>query len=159
MKILVVYYSRSGNTAAVGEQIAKRLGADAEEIGESSGRGGALGYLRCGREAAMKKKPKINAMKKKASAYDLVIIGTPIWAFTMASPVRTFLSEYGPGCRSVAFFATHGGSGADRAFKEMREISGKAPVAELSVSEQQIKDSKSKEMVERFCLGLKAIGK
>ena len=40
------------------------------------------------------------------SIYDLVIIGTPVWAGRCSSPVRSFLVEYGGELRQVAYVIT-----------------------------------------------------
>jgi menaquinone-dependent protoporphyrinogen IX oxidase len=59
--------------------------------------------------------------------YDLVLIGTPIWACTMASPVRSFLQEYKEKLPRVAFFCTMGGDDASDTFSEMEDLSEKLP--------------------------------
>ena len=54
MKVLVVYYSRTGNTKFVAEAIAQSLEADIEEIKDKKNRMGVFGFLRCGYEAIFK---------------------------------------------------------------------------------------------------------
>ena len=101
-------------------------------------RAGPIGWLLAGGESTMKKSPEINKPKRDASKYDLVIVGTPIWAFTMASPVRTFLTKYGKAIKRAAFFATMDGSGDKRAFEAMASLTGKQPVATLTVYKKEI---------------------
>ena len=55
MKVLVVYYSRTGNTRFVAEAVAQSLKADIEEIRDRKNRMGIFGFLRCGYEAIFKK--------------------------------------------------------------------------------------------------------
>ena len=49
--ILIVYYSRTGVTRRVAEQIARRVGADAVAIRDVRSRDGVLGYVRSAMEA------------------------------------------------------------------------------------------------------------
>ncbi|MFO7710637.1 MAG: flavodoxin [Candidatus Woesearchaeota archaeon] len=129
MKTLIIYFSRTETTRKVAEALAKRLKADIERITEPKDREGALGYLRSGKEASLKQLPRINPIKSNPGQYDLVIIGTPVWAFTMASPIRSFLTPNT--LKKVAFFCTMNGSGAKRTFKDMQALAGQ-PIAEAS---------------------------
>ncbi len=51
MKTLVVYYSRTGNTKLIGDELAAVLGADVEELKDRDDRSGRMGYIRAGRDA------------------------------------------------------------------------------------------------------------
>ena len=79
MKILVTFYSRTGNTRKIGNEIAEKLKADADEVVDKKPRGGVKGYLFAGRDAMKKKLAEIEYRKDPAE-YDLVIIGIPVWA-------------------------------------------------------------------------------
>jgi menaquinone-dependent protoporphyrinogen IX oxidase len=95
-------------------------------------------------EASLRWNAKILPTKRDPSKYDLVVIGTPIWAFTLSSPVRSYLSQNRSRFKKVAFYCTLGGSGDERAFKEMETASGKKPIAVLplkEISKQNIKES------------------
>jgi len=74
LKVLVVYYSRSGNTKLVAEAIAQSLGADVEEIKDERNRMGVFGFLRCGYEAVFKKLVDIEVSGKNLGGYDLIIV-------------------------------------------------------------------------------------
>ena len=113
MKILIVYYSRTGLTKKVGAKLAAALSADQEVITDKTERAGVIGYLRCGREAIKKEQPDIDPIKFDPAAYDLVIVGTPVWAAHMSSPIRSYLSEQKDKIKRIAFFATQGGTTAD----------------------------------------------
>jgi len=142
MKSLVVYYSRTGLTKKVARRLAVELGAETEEIIDKKDRSGALGYLLSGREAMQKKLADIEPLKLDPANYDLVIIGTPTWAYSMSCAVRTYLTEQSGRLQQVAFFATHGGDGGQRAVSLMEELSGKKARASLVVtSKEAVKDS------------------
>lgn len=51
MKILITYYSRTGNTKNIAEKIKKTLNCDIEEIKEKVNRLGIWGYIQSGRES------------------------------------------------------------------------------------------------------------
>lgn len=137
MAALVVFYSRTGNTKRVAEALAKGLKCDADEILETKGRGGVLGYMGAGMDAKMKRASEIRETSKDPSDYDIAIIGTPIWAWTVSAPVRAYLSKNREKLRKVAFFCT--GTNPGTTFAEMEGICGKKPVATLLVDEKDVK--------------------
>ena len=132
-KILLVFYSRTGTTKKAAQFIGGKISCDIEEIIDPADRSGAIGWLRCGREATLKTLPEINPISKKPADYNLVIIGTPIWSYNMASPVRTFLTQNKDRFKKVAFFCTMGGSGSERAFGDMETICRQPPLATLAL--------------------------
>jgi flavodoxin len=138
MKSLVVYYSRTGKTRIVAEQIAKKLNADIEEIVDLKNRRGIIGYLSGGKDAMKKTLTKIKKSVKNPLGYDLVVIGTPIWASKMVPAVRTYLKN--SKIKKAAFFYTAGGSGSEKAFEDMKETIGKAKImGQLGLSGKDIR--------------------
>ena len=117
MKPLVVFYSRTGTTKKVAESLKKLLKCDSEEILDVKSRKGPIGYLMSGREASMKKLARIKETKKNPSFYDIVLIGTPVWAGTMSTPVRTYISQNKVNFKKVAFFWFNHTFGAFMPFK------------------------------------------
>jgi flavodoxin len=153
MKALVVFYSRTGNTGKVAQALARELGAAAAGISEPGSRAGIFGYLGAGRDATLKRLTPIEPLAFDPAGYDLIVLGTPVWAFTMASPVRTFLTENAAKLKAVAFFCTEGGNGHDRTFRHMEELAGKKPVATLALLEKELKadfGAKVKEFAKRL---------
>ncbi|MFH1642358.1 MAG: flavodoxin [Nanoarchaeota archaeon] len=138
-KQLVVYYSRTGTTKTVAELISNKLKCDIVEVTDNINRKGPLGYIRCGKEAMTKKLPKINGLKKDPASYEVVIIGTPIWGFSLSSPIRSFLTEYKDKLKKVSFFCTQGGSGGKNAFSQMEKITEKKPIAAMILDTIEIK--------------------
>ena len=136
-KAPIVYHSRSGHTRRVAQALAQRLDADLEEIRIVQPLDGWLGYAVCAIESLAELTPALRPMRKDPGAYDLVIIGTPVWFWNIASPVRSWLATH-PLKRRVAFFCTMGGSGASRAFAAMTELAGREPVATLALIDRDI---------------------
>jgi NAD(P)H-dependent FMN reductase len=155
-RTLVVSYSRGGNTRRLARAIAKELGADHEEIRDRADRAGITGYLRCVLEAVLEVSTEIAPLRRDLSHYDLVVVGTPVWATSVSSPVRTFLWLERRRLPAVAFFATLGGVGSERAFGQMRALAGRAPAATLAVRENELARGGAAERVEEFAGALRA---
>jgi flavodoxin len=141
MKILVVYFSRTGHTRTLARQIAAALRADLDEIQDDSNRRGILGYLRSGSEAWFGRRANIWPPGQPPQAYDLVLIGTPVWRASVCSPVRTYLADHAAELKQVAFFATMGQFGGERALRQMQAACGKEPLATLALTERQLAGS------------------
>jgi len=148
MKTLVAYYSRTGNTNKIAKQIAKELKTDIDEIKDKTNRKGFLNLIKAGFHAISRKETKIKT-KKDPSKYDLVIIGTPVWAGRETPAVRTYLKNNK--FNKVAFFCTCG-SKQGKSFRNMQRLS-KKPLAKLKIKEKQVPGSKNQ--VKKFCVYLK----
>lgn len=121
MKCLVLYYSFSGNARLIAETVAKELNADLEELKpvkplNASG----AGYVMWGlRQLVSQNKPPLLPLKHNANAYDLIVIGTPVWSYTVTPPIRTFLEEHRFTSKKIALFCCHGGN-YGKALDDMR---------------------------------------
>lgn len=136
-KILVVYYSRTGTVGRVASHLADQLGADLEPIEEERSRAGWAGYVQSALEAIAKGLPTIHT-DKEPRKYDLVVVGTPVWTGTMASPVRAYLMAHRGEFARSAFFAVMAGRGGEQTVREMQIASGaakNAPTIVLTQSE------------------------
>jgi len=153
-KALVVFYTRTGTTKKLAEDIAKTLGTDIEEIIDTKDRKGAVGYLTAGRDAMQKRLTKIKPAKKDPANYDVVAIGTPIWGWAMTPAVRTYISQNSHKFKRVAFFCTMGGSGGMKAFAEMEKLL-KKPLAVLELKTEEVKGGTHLEKVKEFCRKVK----
>ncbi len=150
MKALVVFYSKTGLTKEVAVHISEELNCDIEEIFDVKSRKGILGYIRSVIESAFKKMPEIKKTEINPEEYDVVIMGTPVWAENMASPVRTYLFNNNEKMDKVAFFCTMLGSGNKRAFLEMERVSESEPLACLALTSKEIKQEKHIKKVREF---------
>lgn len=153
-RTLVVYYSRSGNTRRVARAIAAGLQADIEELADPMERQGRWGYLRCTFEALFARPVRLRALAHDPGAYDLVIVGTPVWVGRPSSVVRTFLERYRHRLPGVAFFITHGGSARERVLATMTELAGSYPVATMAVRERDVRCGDVDGLVDRFVVAL-----
>lgn len=153
-RILVVYFSLTGNTRQLAERIAERCDAQVEEIRETRPREGFLGTVRTVFQALTRRSSPIGPAVHRPQDYDLVVIGTPVWMGNLPPPVRSFLERNPAGFRNVALFCTEGASGAERVLGQMRALVGKEPVATLIVTESELKGGEFEEPFERFVTAL-----
>jgi len=156
MKTLVVVYSRTGNTLSLSKRIADELKADLEVIEDNIDRKGILGFLRSGYESLRKKIPPIAEPKHNPGDYELIIIGTPIWAGGMSSPVRAYLMRFRGQLRKVAFFATSAGGGHGKALAKMAELAAAEPLATVEITSHRIGKGKETEALKTFLEAIKS---
>ena len=105
-KVLIVYYSLTGSTRFIAETLKDSIEADLLElkpIKELNPDKGTT-YMWGGAQATMKKKPNLKPIEMKPLDYDLVIIGTPVWAWTITPPIRSFLSMFDLTDKKVALW-------------------------------------------------------
>jgi flavodoxin len=150
MKVLVVYFSRTGNTRKVAQAVAEKLGAAIEEITDRVDRRGILGYLRSASGGWFGGDSTIDQAKFDPALFDLVIIGTPIWRFSVSTPVNHYIENHATKFNKVAFFCTMGGSGNERTFRQMQSLCGKVPVATMAIREAVVKQGQSGKAIEVF---------
>ncbi|AWV05433.1 flavodoxin (plasmid) [Burkholderia sp. JP2-270] len=136
-KVLVVFYSRTGTTRRAASALAAMLDADVEEIIVTRGRLGPFGYLRSLVEAVNRKPAEIVAPKRDPSAYDLVVIGSPVWAGCVSSPVRAYLEANWRRLPHVACFCSFAQRSAESALAQMRMLARKSPLAECHVTPRE----------------------
>lgn len=142
MNALVVYYSRTGRTRKAAEEIASALSADLEELRDNKKRSGPIGFIKSGIEARSGRTVNLEPLSHDPATYDIVVVGTPVWAGTMSSPVRTFLQETDLSKSRVAWFCTAGSNDQDMhkgCFNAMTEESGLTPLATIGFGTGSLK--------------------
>jgi flavodoxin len=149
MKILVLFYSRTGTTRQVGLEIANQLKCDNEEIIDLKDRMGPINWLGAGRDAMKKRLTEIKEIPRDIGTYDLIIIGSPNWAGSICPAIRTFLEKNKSNIKKAAFFCTMGGDKPGNVFIQMEEYCSK-PAAILSVQTKEVKDKSYINKLENF---------
>lgn len=154
-RILVVCYSRSGTTRKMASAIAESLGADLEEICDYSDRRSVGGYVRSLLDAIGKRSVDIVPGGRDVAAYDLVVIGTPVWAGMPCAPVRAWLTANKAHLRHIAVFCSLGGRGSHTTFDEMGRLAGRTPLARCKVTRRDIRQGKDRALIGDFVAALK----
>ena len=120
-KMLVLYYSQTGNTKAVAEEIANKLGADIEEITmvDPYDPDFQATIERCMKEREQEILPTINPVKADLASYDVIFLGYPVWFGTYAPPVITFLNSADLSGKKIVPFCTFGSGGLESSVKDL----------------------------------------
>ncbi|MFH1722548.1 MAG: flavodoxin [Candidatus Altiarchaeota archaeon] len=153
MSSLVVYFSKTGNTKFVAEEVFKASGADIEEIVEEEKRkDGFISYMMAGRDGMMKKKTKIQKTQKNPDNYETIYIGSPVWGFNLAPAIRSYLDKNKIKDKKLALFCTMGGTGDKQLFSSIKELIPENQIlGELSIKESDLKDKeKIKEKIAQW---------
>lgn len=155
-KTLVAYYSMTGHTQRLANEVRNVTGAALEEIREPTPRHGFSGMLRALFDGVARRTPPILGADHDPADYDLLVIGGPVWAGRMAAPVRTYAKRYGATARHVAFFCTEGGRGAETAFADLERLCQHPPQATLVVDAAHLPAVEHHVALSRFATDLGA---
>jgi len=158
-KVLVVFHSSSGNTRKVAEAIAEALSADVEQIQlvkpfrvDIRGKG-LRNFMNMGRAALgglASRAASIKEARRNPADYDLVLIGTPVYAGSLSGPVRAYIERYRSSMQEVAFFCTGEDPNNKDVFEQMEEACGEAPRAVHAFHAPQVKSDEFLPQVEEF---------
>lgn len=131
-KILVLYYSQTGATKTVAEEIASRLGADMEAIEATEPYDGDFSQTiaRCNEEMEAGTVPAINPLKVKPEEYDLIFLGYPVWFGTYAQPIAGLIKDQTFEGKKIVTFCTFGSGGLQTSTTNLKEALPKAEITE-----------------------------
>ena len=128
--VLVAYFSWSGNTRKIANQINKLVGGDIFEIQAVKEYPASYHDVleRAKQEIRSGAKPELQNRVLTPDIYETLFIGYPNWWSTFPAPVLTFLSEYDFKGKTIIPFCTHGGGGTGRSFNDISRQCPKANV-------------------------------
>ena len=107
-RVLVVYYSLTGHTKEIADKIQTMTNADifGLETAKPLPTGAKL-HLTVKDQLKTKKYPALKQLPD-LTGYDVVFVGSPVWWYTAATPVLSFLEQADFQGAKVAFFSTQG---------------------------------------------------
>jgi flavodoxin len=146
-KILVVYFSHSGNTREIAEQIQKKVGGDIFEIQAVKPYPHDYDAVveQARQELKSNYKPALKTRIDNIRTYDVIFIGYPNWWGTFPAPVRTFLSEYDFSGKTIVPFCTHEGSGLGRSVSDISKLCPKSTLLDgVAIWGRDVKTSQNK---------------
>ncbi|WP_251898066.1 flavodoxin [Lactiplantibacillus paraplantarum] len=112
---IIIYFSRSGSTELLANQIAEETQADILEIvvKEPYDSNYQQTLARANSERETANYPELNMQAPDLSQYQTVYLGYPVWAMTLSHPMTAFLIQYGSQLqhKQIAPFMTEGGYG------------------------------------------------
>ena len=129
-KTLVLYYSQTGNTKAVAQEIASRLNADMEEIVPVNPYDPDFKATidRCMKDREEGIVTEIKPVAADIAKYDLIFIGYPVWFGTYAPPIATYLSQVNLSGKKVVPFCTFGSGGLESSLKDFSQQQPEAKI-------------------------------
>ena len=126
--VLVTYFSQTGNTEAVANQIADRTGGTLAEIERAE----PYGDLRTEAEAEIEngERPKITVSVDNVEDYDTIFVGYPIWWDEAPAMIATFLESYDFSGKTIIPFCTSASDSIDNSLHIFDELCPNATIAE-----------------------------
>ena len=120
-KILIAYYSYSGNTKEVAEAIHEEIGGDLFEIKTEGSYPEEYRPMTVQAKQEIERgyRPKLTSSLDNIAQYDVVFLGSPNWWGTITPQVSSFLDSYDLAGKKVIPFITHGGVGVQNNVKDM----------------------------------------
>ena len=155
-KKLVAYFSASGTTAKVAENLAKAAGADLYEIKP------AVPYTKDDLNWMNKQSRSSVEMRDKSSrpeladtdaniaAYDTIFIGFPIWWYIAPTIINTFLEAYDFSGKKIVLFATSGGSGFGKAVDNLQPSAPDAKIIAGEILNGNPNEKKLKNFADKY---------
>lgn len=131
-KMLVLYYSETGVTKAVAEELQKQTGADMEAVEAVEPYTGIFQETieRGQREMQSGEMPALKPLTKKVADYDIVFLGYPIWFGTYANPIATLVKNEDFAGKKIVPFCTFGSGGLNTSSDALKKALPKAQIME-----------------------------
>jgi flavodoxin len=131
-KILVAYFSHSGNTREIANQIHRIVGGNIFQIETVDPYPDDYDAVveRAGQELHSGHRPALKARVESIKPFDLVLIGYPNWWGTIPAPVRVFLTDDDFSGKIIVPFCTHEGSGLGRSVTDISRLCPKSALLE-----------------------------
>ncbi|HNX82648.1 MAG TPA: flavodoxin [Candidatus Omnitrophota bacterium] len=121
-KVLVVYYSRTGHTQLVADKLAKKFGADVEQLIDQHKRTGLFGASSAGKDAVARNTTTIDPIKHNPKDYDIILIGGPSWFGNVTPAVRTFIMQNDLSGKKIGLFGMCHLTGVEHAIQEAADL-------------------------------------
>lgn len=120
--VLVLYYSQTGATASVANQIKLCLNADVEEIVCEDPYSGDFQATieRCMKEREAGEMPAIKPLESDVQKYDIIFLGYPIWFGTYALPISTLIENVNFEGKTIVPFCTFGSGGLESSTEDLK---------------------------------------
>ncbi len=154
-KSVIVYFSQTGTTRAVAQEIQKNTGADMLELVLAEPYPSTYDSTieRVKRERESKKWPAIFQARKDLAKFDTVYLGYPIMFGTFAPPIYAFLDSNDLKGKVLVPFCTYGSGGLKNSAEELKRLVPAAKVTKAyGIAHKRI--SRAPEEVARFLVSI-----
>lgn len=132
-RILIVYFSHTGNTRAVARQIHSLVGGDLLELQTTQAypTDHADTVRQAERECEDNFRPQLSTrFPETMNEYDVIFVGYPVWAYTMPMALYSFLERFTFPGKTIVPFSTHMGSGLADGPEQIARLCPQARVLE-----------------------------
>ena len=125
MKTAIIFYSYEGSSLVTADLIKEAINADSFRIRtvDKKKRKGFFKYLWGGRQVVFNIKPALKPLPVDINAYDLIILGTPLWAGSPAPALVSFLHNTKITGKKIALFCSYAGSSGE-VFAKLKALLG-----------------------------------
>ena len=146
-KILIAYYSKTGNTKRAAEEIAKMTGGTLHRIvPQKSYPDSYFATVAVAKWESLKgEKPALADKVEGIGGYDKILVGFPIWWFGCPQLIKTFMESYDFDGKKVYPFCTHGGSGPKNSTRDIKAICPGADVKDCFDATKNLNEAVVKE--------------
>lgn len=130
-KMLIAYFSWSGNTQGIAEEIQRQTGADLFEIvpipAYSDDYNTVL--MEAQRDQHKQARPAISNPPADIDAYDVILLGYPNWWASIPMPIAAFLESYDFSGKTILPFCSHGGGRFGQSLTAIAKLAPQAVIA------------------------------
>ncbi len=151
MKICIIYHSETGNTRHVAQHLSSAFDSKLIEVSETASHSQLTRFLVWCKMARGEELTKIRPESIDVSDYDLVVFGSPVWAFKPTPAIHTSITML-KGCmgKPAVAFSTHGGrpGQTNEIFKKWIEARGMVFAGVTNINQKDVENVKmNKELV------------
>jgi flavodoxin len=152
-KILIAYFSWSGNTREMAKQIQEETGGDLFEIIAVSPY--SSNYEECIEQAKNEQqnnaRPALTAKIENMADYDIVFVGYPNWWGSMPMVLFTFLEQYDLNGKTIIPFCTHGNGRWGRSLDDLKQVCPNATILDgFAVYGNSVKSPETKKDISNW---------
>lgn len=139
-KILVVVYSYTGTSRQLAQLLCSQQNWPLGEISDLLPRTGIQGVWRSLMDSWLRRNPEIRYSGPPPAGFDAVVLVSPIWAYRLAGPMRSFVTSRLGQFRDVAVISVMGSRGGAGAVAEIGRLLGRAPILNISFTQREVED-------------------
>ena len=143
-RILIAYFSLSGNTRLIAHDIQKMIGGDLFEIKavRQYGPDFDTAVEQAREELRNNARPELQAKIPNIQDYDSIFVGFPNWVGTMPMAVFSFLEQHNFSGKTIVPFCTHGTSGVSNTVTDLKKLNLQATIREhIAFYRNDVKDA------------------
>ena len=154
-KILIAYFSYSGNTEAMAKEVQNQVGGDLLEIKRKKEYSSSNLTNEAKAEIENKERPELADKISNINEYDVVFVGYPVWWHSTPAPVNSFLESYDLSGKTIIPFCTSGGSDIEETIDSFKSSCNSSKISEgLTLSGSSVNSDNGKTKIKNWITNL-----